>query len=150
MSKEGEAYGMSKSIYTSLMIFRGNNRALFDSMLTMGNFSFDGPSVYEKRRTVIVIPDGKSTVGSFIPSSFTGEIQEEVQEFGAKRKKSPGERGPGNADFKSKRTAHVVSKQIHEDMIRKINENLNSNTNENNKKEIIRVALKLREETFRL
>ena len=82
-----------------MMVFKGNNRALFDSMLTMGNFSFDGPSVYEKRRVVIVIPDGKLTVGSFIPPSYMGEIEEikeEVQESGVKRKKSPGERGPGN------------------------------------------------------
>ena len=118
LSKEGEAYGMTKSIYSSLMVFRGNNRALFDNMLTMGNFSFDGPSVYEKRRVVIVIPDGKLTVGSFIPPSFMGEaevvqeIQDEVQESGVKRKKSPGERGPGKGDFKSKRTAHIMSKQI--------------------------------------
>ena len=144
MSKEGEAYGMTKSIYTSMMVFKGNNRALFDSMLTMGNFSFDGPSVYEKRRVVIVIPDGKLTVGSFIPPSFMGEIEEikdEVQESGVKRKKSPGERGPGKGDFKSKRTAHILSKQIHEDIVRMINENLKSNSNENNKKEIIRAAL---------
>ena len=100
----------------------------------MGNFFFDGPSVYEKRRVVIVIPDGKLTVGSFIPPSFMGEIEEtkeEVQESGVKRKKSPGERGPGKGDFKSKRTAYILSKQIHEDIVRMINENLKSNSNEN-------------------
>ena len=66
----------------------------------MSNFSFESTSVYEKRKVVIVIPDGKLITGSAIPSRFLGETEEVLTESGAKRKKSPGERGPRKSDFK--------------------------------------------------
>ena len=45
-----------------MMQFKRRNNALFESMLTMGHFYFDGPTVYEKRKVVIVIPDWKAII----------------------------------------------------------------------------------------
>ena len=141
LHKEGEMYGMSKAIYSTLMDFKGRNRALFNNMLTMSKISFEGPTVYERRRVVIVIPDGKLITGSAIPPCFLGEIEEMQTESGAKRKKSPGERGPGKSDFKSRKRANILSKQINEQIVKIIDENLNCNSNQSNRKLIIKTTL---------
>ena len=151
LCKEEEMYGMSKAIYNSVMDFKGRNRALFNTTLTMSNISFEGPSVYEKRRVIIVIPDGKLITGSAIPPCFFGETEETkteaiqteeiLTESSAKRKKSPGERGPGKSDFKSRRTASILSKQINERIVEIINENLKCNSNQNNRKQLIKATL---------
>ena len=134
LHKEGEMYGMSKAIYSTLMDFKGRNRALFNNMLTMSKISFEGPTVYERRRVVIVIPDGKLITGSAIPPCFLGEIEEMQTESGAKRKKSPGDRGPG-------KRANILSKQINEQIVKIIDENLNYDSNQSNRKLIIKTTL---------
>ena len=118
--------------------------------MTQGNFTLEGSSSYSARKVVICIPDSKLKLQSFVPLSYMEVIvPSEVEAItGVKRK--PGERGPGKKDFISIRTVVVVSQNLTKSLSDVIEEYFKSNTNENNKRNIIEAILRNISRTFQI
>ena len=65
LQREGEQFGMNIDISKSIMQFSKSKPAQFRSMMTEGNFYFQGASSYKTREIVVSILDGPA--GSFVP-----------------------------------------------------------------------------------
>ena len=131
--REGEQFGMDTDIYKSIMQFSKSKPAQFQSMMTEGNFYFQGASSYKTREIVVSILDGPA--GSFVPLKYMEEViaDDNSTEVGIKRK-SRGERGPGKKAFSGNRGGTQRSKILAAKMIELIDEFLGEIVNETNKK----------------
>ena len=107
LQREGEQFRMNIDIYKSIMQFSKSKPSQFQSMMTEGNFYFQGASSYKTREIVVSILDG----GSFVPLKYMEEItlNNTPAEICLKRK-SRGERGPGKKAFFGNRGGEQRSK----------------------------------------
>ena len=118
INRECEEFGMTQDIYNALMSYSKSNRLEFKSLISMGNFYFEGRNDYKTRLLVLTVGNGGDVISSHVPKQFTErkeECNEEEDNVGSKRKISV--RGPGNKEFKSMKSASVISKALTENII---------------------------------
>ena len=111
LQREGEQFGMNIDIYKSIMQFSKSKPSQFQSMMTEGNFYFQGASSYKTREIVVSILDGGYQAESFVPLKYMEEVilNNTPAEISLKRK-SRGERGPGKKAFFGNRGGEQRSK----------------------------------------
>ena len=111
LKEECECYGMTEVMYKSLMNFSKISRKKFNSLISAGNFYFEGRNSYNTKQLVITVSDGANRVGSHIPEEFLPKINdEEEEEVGEKRKLMRGERGPGKKQYIGSKAVNIGSK----------------------------------------
>ena len=120
LRQECEEFGMNLKLYESLMAYNKANRVKFKNLLDLGRFSFEGRSEYNSILLVVTVGNGEDVLSSHIPKEWLHKMDEEVKEemigennqeiVGSKRKAKV--RGPGSKDFKSAKTAAVLSKPL--------------------------------------
>ena len=132
---------MTPQLYESLMTYNKANRVKFKSLLDLGKFSFEGRSEYKSILLVITVGNGKDIISSHIPSQWMQHVDEEVKKaiedideevVGSKE----AVRGPGCKDFKSSKTAAVLSRSLADAVLKVINDSLGE-YQINKRKEII-------------
>lgn len=120
LRQECEEFGVNLKMYESLMAYNKANRVKFKNLLDLGRFSFEGRSEYNSILLVVTVGNGEDVLSSHIPKEWLQKVDEEVKEemigknnqeiVGSKRKAKV--RGPGSKDFKSAKTAAVLSKPL--------------------------------------
>ena len=120
LRQECEEFGMNLKIHGCLMAYNKANRVKFKYLLDPSQFSFEGRSEYNSILLVVTVGNGKDVLSSHIPEEWLQKVDEEVKEkmieennqeiVGSKRKVKV--RGPGSKDFKSVKTAAVLSKPL--------------------------------------
>ena len=129
LRQECEEFGMNSKLYECLMAYNKANRVKFKNLLDLGKFSFEGRSEYNSIQLVVTVGDGKDVLSSHIPKEWLQQVDDEVKEevleennqeiVGSKRKATV--RGPGSKDFKSVKTAAVLSKPLLDKVLKIIN-----------------------------
>ena len=114
------------------MVHNKADRVKYKNLLALGNFSFEGRSDYSTRLIVVTVGNGSDIISSHIPKEWTQQfvsrdcledsLEEEKEIVGKKRKASI--RGPGNKDFRSARSAAVLSRSLTESAIETINDTI--------------------------
>ena len=112
---------MTKGLYLSLMHYYNTHRKEFRNIMDTGCFYFEGMNDYETKLIVISVGNGSDIISSHIPIVYLPKLVTE-EEITKKGKLST--RGPGNAEFKSVKTAAVLSKAPTEIAIQTINTTL--------------------------
>ena len=115
---ECELFGMNLSIYKSLMEYSRKNRSNFQSLMSAGNFFFEGRADYRTKLLVFTISNGTSRKASYVPEDWLrppSPLKDiDTEEVGEKRKLKRGERGPGKKDYASSKAISQAVKQIFE------------------------------------
>lgn len=123
LKEECECYGMTEVMYKSLMNFSKISRKKFNSLISAGNFYFEGRNSYNTKQLVITVSDGANRVGSHIPEEFLPKINdEEEEEVGEKRKLMRGERGPGKKQYIGSKAVNQISKTITDKLVSTLDE----------------------------
>ena len=89
--------------------------------MDIGCFYFEGRNDYETKLIVISVGNGSDIVSSHVPNAYLESLMT-AEEISKKRKLSV--RGPGNKEFKSVKTAAVLSKSLTEIIIKSIDSTL--------------------------
>ena len=118
LRQECEEFGINLKLYECLMTYNKANRVKFKNLLDLGKFSFEGRSEYKSILLVVTVGNGKDVLSSHIPKQWLQQVDEKmkkemIEEFnqetvGSKRKAAV--RGPGSKNFKSTKSATVLSK----------------------------------------
>ena len=119
---ECEKFGMNLSIYKSLMEHSRKNRSNFQSLMSAGNFFFEGRADYRTKLIVFTISNGISRSASHVPEDWLqlpSTLKDvDKEEVGERRKLKRGERGPGKKDYASSKAISQAIKQIFEKLVR--------------------------------
>ena len=108
------------------MTYNKANRVKFKNLLDLGKFSFEGRSEYKSILLIVTVGNGKDILSSHIPKQWLPHVNEEMKEgfieennqeiVGCKRKATV--RGPGSKNFKSTKTAAVLSKALSDKILK--------------------------------
>ena len=112
-SSECEQFGMDQSVYKGLMEYSKKYRSNFQSLMSAGNFFFEGRADYKTKLLVFTISNGTGRKASHVPEEWIRPVVE-VEDVGQKRKLKRGERGPGKKDYGSSKTVNQSVRQIFE------------------------------------
>lgn len=67
INRECEEFGMTQYIYNALMSYSKSNRLEFKSLISMGNFYFEGRKDYKTRLLVLTVGNGGDVISSHVP-----------------------------------------------------------------------------------
>ena len=135
LSTECEQFGMNTRIYDALIKYSKSNKSQFQSLLSSGDFYFEGRTDYKTKQLVFTTPNGTDRKGSHIPSEWL-ESPAAKEEPIQKRQLQRGERGPGKKDYTSNKNANQTTKIVSENIFGVIDDLL-SNYNISKTKQII-------------
>ena len=121
LKRECEDFGMTKGLYASLMHYNNTHRKDFKNIMDIGCFYFEGRNDYETKLIVISVGNDSDIVSSHVPNAYLESLMT-AEEISKKRKLSV--RGPDNKEFKSVKTAAVLSKSLTEIIIKSIDSTL--------------------------
>ena len=116
LSSECEQFGMNQRIYDALMKYSKSNKSQFQSLISSGDFYFEGRTDFRTKLLVFTTSNGTDRKGSHIPLEWLPSPAAKDEPAVQKRQLQRGERGPGKKDYTSNKNANQTTKIVSENI----------------------------------